>query len=98
VGKKLLHITSIYTQVLQNLSKIKAFRKSTIKIHDQKFIKIKTMEKTFTQKEVEAMCTQSYMRGMMIQYEAGTNSKKPRKVFNQWLQELIQELPVGKFK
>ena len=56
------------------------------------------MEKTFTQKEVEAMCTQSYMRGMMIQYEAGTNSKKPRKVFNQWLQELIQELTVGKFK
>ena len=59
------------------------------------------MERTFTKKEVEAMCSQSYMRGMMIQYEAGTNSnksRKPRKVFNQWLQELIQELPVDKFK
>lgn len=53
------------------------------------------MERTFTKKEVEAMCTQSYMRGMMIQHQGQTTSaKKPRKVFAQWLQELIQELPI----
>jgi hypothetical protein len=55
----------------------------------------KTMERTFTKKEVEAMCTQSYMRGMMIQHQGqATSAKKPRKVFVQWLQELIQELPI----
>lgn len=53
------------------------------------------MEKTFTKKEVEAMCRQSYMRGMMIQHGESSN-KKPRKVFNQWLQELIEQLPILK--
>jgi hypothetical protein len=53
------------------------------------------MEKTFTKKEVEAMCRQSYMRGMMIQHQGQvTSNKKPRKVFNQWLQELIEQLPI----
>jgi len=54
------------------------------------------MERTFNSKEVEAMCTQSYMRGMMVQYDAQT--KKPRKVFAEWVKQLIDECPVNKFK
>lgn len=56
------------------------------------------MERTFNRKEVEKMCSQSYMRGMMIQYEAQTETKKrkPRKVFVEWVKQLIDECPVNK--
>jgi hypothetical protein len=56
------------------------------------------MERTFTKKEVEAMCSQSYMRGMMVQYETQTKKQKPRKVFVEWVKQLIDECPVNKFK
>lgn len=59
-----------------------------------------TMERTFNKKEVEEMCNQSYMRGMMIQYESQLKRKRkrPRKVFSKWVKELIDECPVNKFK
>lgn len=57
------------------------------------------MERTYTRKEVEEMCKQSYMRGMMIQYNATTVKKiKPPKVFVEWVKELIDECPMNKFK
>lgn len=56
------------------------------------------MERTFNKKEVEEMCNQSYMRGMMIQYESQLKRKRPRKVFSKWVKELIDECPVNKFK
>lgn len=57
------------------------------------------MERTFNKKEVEAMCSQSYMRGMSIQHSTMTNKKmKPPKVFVEWVKELIDECPVNKFK
>jgi hypothetical protein len=45
------------------------------------------MEKEYTRKEVEEMCKQSYLRGMMVQQEANTN--KVRKPFVEWLSNLI---------
>ena len=56
------------------------------------------MERTFNKKEVEEMCTQSYMRGMMVQYGTQTKTRKPRKVFVEWVKQLIDECPVNKFK
>jgi hypothetical protein len=62
--------------------------------------KNKIMKRTFNEKEVEAMCTQSYMRGMMVQYENQTKVKKTksRKVFVDWIKQIIDECPVNKFK
>ena len=57
------------------------------------------MERTFTKKEVEAMCIQSYMRGMMIQYNVmAKKNTKPPKVFVEWVKELIDTCPINKFK
>ena len=57
------------------------------------------MERTFTKKEVEAMCLKSYMRGMSIQYDTMTKKKmKPPKVFSEWVKELIDTCPINKFK
>jgi len=58
------------------------------------------MERTFNRKEVEEMCKQSYMRGMMIQNETQSQMKKrkPRKVFVEWVNQLIDECPINKFK
>lgn len=57
------------------------------------------MERTFNKKEVEKMCSQSYMRGMMIQYESQSKIKrrKPKKIFNEWVKELIDKCPINKF-
>jgi hypothetical protein len=57
------------------------------------------MERTFNRKEVEEMCRQSYIRGMMIQH--GVTKKKikpPPKVFVEWLKQLIDECPVDNEK
>jgi hypothetical protein len=57
------------------------------------------MERTFNRKEVEAMCSQSYMRGSMTQYQTMSKEKvKKRKPFVEWVKQLIDECPVGKFK
>ena len=56
------------------------------------------MERTFSKEEVEEMCTQSYMRGMMVQYESQIKKQKPRKVFVEWVKELIDTCPINKFK
>ena len=57
------------------------------------------MERTFNKKEVEAMCLQSYMRGMSIQHDSMTKKKmEPPKVFAEWVKQLIDECPIGKFK
>lgn len=58
------------------------------------------MERTFNSEEVKEMCSQSYMRGMMIQYEGQSKTKKlkPRKVFNEWVKDLINECPFIKVK
>lgn len=55
------------------------------------------MERTFSKEEVEKMCTQSYMRGMMVQQETQTKKQKPRKVFVEWVKELIDTCPINKF-
>jgi hypothetical protein len=63
------------------------------------FVKKIIMERTFNRKEVEEMCKQSYMRGMSIQHDTMTKKKmKPPKVFVEWVKQLIDECPVGKFK
>ena len=60
---------------------------------------INIMERTFNKKEVEEMCKQSYMRGMSIQHDTMIKKKmKPLKVFTEWVKQLIDECPVGKFK
>ena len=57
------------------------------------------MERTYNKKEVEAMCRQSYMRGMSIQHDSMTKKKmKPSKVFNEWVKDLIEQCPINKFK
>jgi hypothetical protein len=61
------------------------------------------MERTFTKKEVEAMCLKSYTRGMSIQYDSMIYSMtkkkmKPPKVFSEWVKELIDTCPINKFK
>ena len=57
------------------------------------------MERTYNKKEVEAMCLQSYMRGMSIQHDSMTKKKmKPPKVFNEWVKDLIEQCPINKFK
>ena len=57
------------------------------------------MERTFTKKEAEVMCSKSYMRGMSIQYDTMTKKKmKPPKVFSEWVKELIDTCPINKFK
>jgi hypothetical protein len=39
------------------------------------------------------------MRGMSIQHDTMTKKKmKPPKVFVEWVKQLIDECPVGKFK
>jgi len=57
-------------------------------------------ERLFTDKEVEAMCSQAYMRGMMVQYNAA-NQNEPMKVskdsFSEWVKKLIKECPFNKF-
>jgi hypothetical protein len=56
------------------------------------------MSRMFTEKEVEAMCSQSYMRGMSIQHDTMTNKRmKPPMVFVEWVKKLIAECPVNKF-
>ena len=56
------------------------------------------MERLFTEAEVKAMCSQSYMRGMSIQYDTMTKKKmKPPKVFVEWVDQLIKECPKNKF-
>ena len=53
----------------------------------------------FNEKEVEAMCSQSYMRGMSVQYGSMTKKKmKTPMVFIEWVKKLIAECPVNKFK
>ena len=54
----------------------------------------------YNREEVEKMCSESYMRGMMVQYESTQSNKnrKPRKVFVEWLKELIDTCPVKKEK
>ena len=65
----------------------------------QDMTKGQTIERTFNRKEVEEMCKQSYMRGMSIQHDTMTKKKmKPPKVFVEWVKQLIDECPVGKFK
>lgn len=57
------------------------------------------IERTFTKKEVEAMCFKSYTRGMSIKYDTMTKKKyKPPKVFSEWVKELIDTCPINKFK
>lgn len=57
------------------------------------------MERTYNKKEVEAMCLQSYMRGMSIQHDSMTKNKmKPLRVFNEWVKDLIEQCPINKFK
>ena len=58
------------------------------------------MERMFSREEVENMCSESYMRGMMVQYESNQSNKtrKPIKVFVEWLKELIDTCPTNKFK
>ena len=57
------------------------------------------MERTFNKKEVEEMCKQSYMRGMSIQQDTMVKKKmKQPKVFTEWVNQLIDECPVNKFK
>jgi hypothetical protein len=52
----------------------------------------------FNEKEVEAMCSQSYMRGSMTQYQTMSKAKvKKRKPFVEWVKQLIAECPVNKF-
>lgn len=58
-----------------------------------------TTERTFNKKEVEEMCLRSYLRGMSIQYDTMTKKRmKPTKAFVEWVKQLIDECPVGKFK
>ncbi len=58
------------------------------------------MERMFNEKEVEAMCSQSYMRGMSIQHDVMATNKKAKNptVFTKWVKQLINECPIGKFK
>lgn len=57
------------------------------------------MERTFNKKEVEEMCTRSYLRGMSIQYDTMSKKRmKPPKVFTKWVMELIDTCPIDKFK
>jgi hypothetical protein len=51
------------------------------------------MERKYTKEEVEAMCSRSYLRGMSIQVQAKSKSKKPPKVFTEWVKELIEKCP-----
>jgi len=56
-------------------------------------------DRTFNRKEVEEMCFRSYLIGVGIQYDTLTKTrKKPTKVFVEWVKQLINEYPVGKFK
>lgn len=56
-------------------------------------------ERLFNKAEVEAMCSQSYMRGMSIQHDTMTKKRfKPQKVFSVWVKELIETCPINKFK
>jgi hypothetical protein len=56
------------------------------------------MSRMFNEKEVEAMCSQSYMRGSMTQYQTMSKAKvKKRKPFVEWVKQLIAECPVNKF-
>jgi hypothetical protein len=58
------------------------------------------MERMYSREEVEKMCSESYMRGMMVQYESTQSNKnrKPIKVFVEWLKELIDTCSVKKLK
>jgi hypothetical protein len=48
------------------------------------------MEKTYSREQVEKMCVQSYMRGMMIQEEGSRiRKRKPRQTFVEWCKLLI---------
>ena len=58
-------------------------------------------ERLFTSKEVEAMCSQAYMRGMVMQYNV-SHQEEPMKItddsFIEWVKKLIKECPINKFK
>ena len=50
-------------------------------------------KRLYTEREVEEMCSQSYMRGMSFQYN--TMMKKSTKyiVFSEWVKDLIKNCP-----
>jgi hypothetical protein len=52
------------------------------------------MKRLFTEEEVIKMCSQSYLRGMSVQYSASSKRKtKPKMVFIEWVKQLINECP-----
>lgn len=57
-----------------------------------------SLNRVFTKAEIKEMCRQSYMRGMSIQHGTITKKKTVPKVFNNWVEELIETCPLNKFK
>lgn len=52
--------------------------------------------RVYTEKEIEAMCLQSYMRGMSIQHDTMKGKKFIPKPFTEWVKDLIKNCPIIK--